>query len=120
MCYYYGIKVTREQYIRLKQLEKALASYQLLLNRDLQIGFDYGNNAVLKPVAGKDDFELVPMEWGFIPSFLRTRADVEKFRKGYKDERGVFQPPVTTLNAKGENLFTNEDCYLCKNSCCWW
>ena len=47
MCYYNGQKVTREEYIRLKQLEKAIAKYDFL-NRDLQVGFDYNMNAVLK------------------------------------------------------------------------
>ena len=49
MCYYNGQKVTREEYIRLKQLEKAIANYDFL-NRDLQVGFDYNLNAVFKPI----------------------------------------------------------------------
>ena len=47
MCYYNGQKVTRTEFIRLKQLEKELAKFDFL-NRDLQIGFDYSTNAVLK------------------------------------------------------------------------
>jgi putative SOS response-associated peptidase YedK len=44
------------------------------------------------------------MEWGFLPFYLRSREEVEKFRKGYKDDKGKFHPGLTTLNAKGEEL----------------
>ena len=44
------------------------------------------------------------MEWGFIPSYLSTREDVKKMRSGYKEANGKYHPPLTTLNAKGEEL----------------
>lgn len=103
MCYYNGQKVTRAEYLRLMDLEKQLAEYGFL-NRDLISGFDYGMSAVLKPLPGKRDFELVKMEWGFIPSYLKTREDVYKMRHGYKDAQGRFKPPITTLNAVSEEV----------------
>ena len=103
MCYYNGQKVTREEYIRLKQLEKLVANYDFL-NRDLQVGFDYNMNAVLKPIPDKEDFDIVQMEWGFIPHYLKTREDVFKMRNGYKDATGKFRPPIITLNAVCEEL----------------
>ena len=103
MCYYNGQKVTRVEYIRLKQLEKAVANYDFL-NRDLQIGFDYALNAVLKREPDVEDFDIVQMEWGFIPSYLRTRDDVFKMRNGYKDSSGKFRPPMITLNAVSEEI----------------
>ncbi len=103
MCYYNGQKVTRAEYIRLKQLEKAVANYDFL-NRDLQVGFDYSMNAVLKRVPDKEDFDIVQMEWGFIPPYLKTREDVNKMRHGYKDPTGKFRPPITTLNAVSEEI----------------
>ena len=103
MCYYNGQKVTREEYIRLKQLEKLVANYDFL-NRDLQVGFDYNMNAVLKPIPDKEDFDIVKMEWGFIPPYLKTREDVFKMRNGYKDSTGKFRPPIITLNAVCEEL----------------
>lgn len=60
MCYYNGQKVTHAEFIRLKQLEKALAKYDFLTH-DLNIGFEYGLNAVLKPMPDKEDFDLVQM-----------------------------------------------------------
>ena len=71
MCYYNGQKVTHAEFIRLKQLEKALAKYDFLTH-DLNIGFEYGLNAVLKPMPDKEDFDIVQMEWGFIPHYIIT------------------------------------------------
>ena len=103
MCYYNGQKVTRAEFIRLKQLEKAIAKYDFL-NRDLQIGFDYNQNAVLKANADKTDFDIVQMEWGFIPGYTRTREDLIKMRNGYKDASGKYHTPYITLNATCEEL----------------
>ena len=103
MCYYNGQKVTKEEKIRLQNLEKLIANYDFL-DRDLQVGFDYSMNVVLKPVEGKQDFDIVLMEWGFIPHYLKTREDVFKMRNGYKDPSGNFRPPILTLNAVCEEL----------------
>jgi len=115
MCYYNGQKVTREEFIRLKHLEKALAKYDFL-GRDLQIGFEYGMNAVLKAVPDKEDFDVVQMEWGFIPDadkwpFIKTREDLLRMRNGYKDTSGKFHPPITTLNAVAEELLAPNKIY---------
>jgi putative SOS response-associated peptidase YedK len=103
MCYYNGQKVNHDEYIRLKNLEKLVARYDFL-SRDLQIGFDYSQNAVLKPNPEKNDFDIVQMEWGFIPRYLKTREDVFKMRNGYKDDKGKYHPPILTLNAVCEEL----------------
>jgi putative SOS response-associated peptidase YedK len=105
MCYYNGQKVSRAEYIRLKQLEKAIARFDFL-GKALQVGFDYGMNAVVKPLPGKDDFDIVQMEWGFIPHYLKSREEVNRMRHGYKDARGKFHPPITTLNAISEELLS--------------
>lgn len=103
MCYYNGVKVTKDEFIRLKQLEKSVAKYDFL-NRDLHIGFDYSNVPVLKRIVGAQDFDIVEMEWGFIPGYIKTREDASKMRFGYEDSNGVFKPPITTLNAVSEEL----------------
>ena len=103
MCYYNGVKVTRTELIRLKQLEKLVANYDFL-NKPLQIGFEYGPHAVLKRIPNELDFEIVEMEWGFIPSYIKTRDEAKKMRFGYKDEGGVFHPMILTLNAVSEEL----------------
>ncbi|TKK65427.1 SOS response-associated peptidase [Ilyomonas limi] len=103
MCYYNGQKVTREEFIRLKQLEKAIADFDFL-NKPLQIGFDYSANAVLKRYPDKEDFDIVQMEWGFIPHYMKTRSDVLQMRNGYYDKDKNFRPPMVTLNAVCEEL----------------
>jgi len=107
MCYYNGQKVTRSEYIRLKHLEKLTAAFDFL-SVPVQDGFDFGFNAVLKRMEGIEDFDIVKMEWGFVPSNLPSRDAIWKFRHDYVDERGIFHKGFTTLNAKGENLFINE------------
>lgn len=103
MCYYIAQNVTKDVAIRLQQLEKETARYDFLDN-DLQIGFDYGAVAVLKKVPNKTDFDIVPMEWGFIPHYLKTKADVLQMRNGYYDNNHNYRPPMITLNAVAEEL----------------
>jgi putative SOS response-associated peptidase YedK len=104
MCYYNGVKVTRTEHIRLKNLEKAIAGYDFLAN-PLQIGFDYGNCPVLKRIPGVEDFEIVKMEWGLIPFYLKNRKEVEHFRSGGPNHStGRYDTPILTLNAIGEEM----------------
>ena len=108
MCYYNGTKVTRTEYIRLKHLEKLVANYTFL-ERDVINGFDFGLTAILKPIAGKEDFDIVPMEWGFIPDpmgwpFIETREQLSNVRMGYKDARGKWNEGMNFLNAIGEEI----------------
>lgn len=66
-------------------------------------GFLYGHVPVIVP--GKDcKWQLEMMEWGFIPHYLANREAVEKFRRGGYDDKGKYRPPITTLNAIGEEL----------------
>ena len=75
------------------------------------MGFDYNTTAVLKRVADKEDFDIVQMEWGFIPSYLKTRDDVLKMRNGYYDKDKNFRPPMITLNAVCEELLLPNKIY---------
>ncbi len=108
MCYFNGQSVTSEEFVRLMQIEKPVADYDFL-NRQLQVGFDYSTNAVLK--RNGDDFDIVQMEWGFIPFYLKTREDVFRMRNGYKDANGKFKPPMLTLNAVSEELLIPNKIY---------
>lgn len=110
MCYYNGQKVTRVEYIRLKQLEKFVANLALM-NHTIVNGFEYGMSAVLKARPGEEDFDIVPMEWGYIPSYIKNRENVSKMRFGYKDDDGKFRPPITTLNAVSEELLNQGKMY---------
>jgi len=108
MCYYNGQRVDKAEYIRLKNLEKAVSNYGFL-DRQIQFGFQYSQCAVLVPVFNEsEDFEIVQMEWGFLPSYVPNREEAAKFRTGYKNAEGKWIQGYTTLNAKAENLFVNE------------
>lgn len=107
MCYYNGQKVSREEFIRLVNLEKAVRDYDFL-DHDIHNGFAYAPIAVLKPNAAKDNFDIVQMEWGFLPKYVPDREGANKFRNGYKNAQGIYIKGYTTLNATCENLFVSE------------
>jgi putative SOS response-associated peptidase YedK len=105
MCYFNGQRVTREEFIRLLALEREVKKYDFL-NVGLVDGFTQTPLAVLVPSEDRTNFEIVPMEWGYIPAYNENRADVEKMRKGYQGaSKWIDGKP--NLNAKAENLFTS-------------
>ena len=115
MCYFNGQKVAREEFIRLKHLEKLVAKYDFL-NRDAIVGFDFSPIAVLKPIPENEDFEIAQMEWGFLPDplkwpFVETRQQAFNMRRGYTDSRGKFQQPLNFLNAVSEELLLPNKVY---------
>jgi len=115
MCYYNAQKVTHAEFLRLKGIEKTLKEHDFF-NRLVIVGFDFGRTTVLKPIEGQEDFEIVPMEWGFIPDplkwpFIETREDAFKVRRGYTDARGRFVQPLNFLNAVSEELLAPNKVY---------
>ncbi|HTK19210.1 MAG TPA: SOS response-associated peptidase family protein [Mucilaginibacter sp.] len=107
MCYYNGQKVTRAEYLRLKQLERATAKYNFL-DKGVISGFTDIPIAVIVPTENKTNFDVVQMEWGFIPNYLNNREEVRRMRTGYKDDNGKWIQGQPQLNAKSENLFVSE------------
>ncbi len=93
MCYYNGVRVSKEEFIRLKSLERELKHLQRL-NRPIQSGFEYGNSLILLPSTDKQSFEIEDAHWEFIPPWCSNWQAVHESRKKF-----------TTLNAIGENLF---------------
>jgi putative SOS response-associated peptidase YedK len=96
MCYYNGQRISRSEFIRLLKLTKATKDYDFL-NVGVHNGFGYKPCAVLVANEDQTDFEIVQMEWGYVPGYITNRDEANKFRRMY-----------TTLNFKGENLFSNE------------
>jgi putative SOS response-associated peptidase YedK len=96
MCYYNGVKVTREERVRLKSLAKYVRDYDFLDN-PLYIGPNYPKVPMMRRLQGQQDFEIELLEWGFLPPFIQTEDRVVDFRTNF-----------ITLNAKVENLFYNE------------
>ncbi|WP_293299903.1 SOS response-associated peptidase family protein [Pedobacter sp. UBA4863] len=80
------------------------------MSRDLQVGFDYGLNAVLQRKYGVEDFDIVQMEWGFIPPYWKNREEVKKYREGFKDNQGKWVQYIT-LNATAEEMLLPRKMY---------
>jgi putative SOS response-associated peptidase YedK len=99
MCYINGIWVGRETYIQIMNERREMEE----IRKQLQDGFSYQDWPLLIPSINHK-WEIVNMQWGFIPSYIQTMADVEKMRRGYNDATGRFHPPLTMLNAVGEEL----------------
>jgi putative SOS response-associated peptidase YedK len=115
MCYYNAQKVTHAEFLRLKQIEKTIVERDYF-NRLVIVGFDFAPTTVLKPIEGKEDFEIVQMEWGFLPDplqwpFIETRQDAFKIRRGFTDARGKFVQPLNFLNAVAEELLLPNKVY---------
>lgn len=103
MCFYNGIKISRADHIRLKDIEIQLKDYDLSLLKPLQSGFDFDDWPVIRPTP--NGAELLLMHWELIPHYLRTWADVEHFRYGRLNPKtGKKDPPKNTLNAIGEEM----------------
>ena len=112
MCYINGVKVSLAEYIRYKQQQKELKHLNNYLHHQpAKKGFDYSDWPIIKPSTDGCDWDIVAMEWGYLPPYLKTRADVEKFRKGYVNESGKFITPMTTLNAMSEELLLPNKMY---------
>jgi putative SOS response-associated peptidase YedK len=105
MCLYNGVRVSKEDYVKLKKLEKQLS--ENLLVRILQSGFDYTTYPVLKPNEDRSDFEIVKAHWEFIPPWVKSLREMELIRKGIDPKTGEKKAPIPWLNAKGETLLTS-------------
>lgn len=98
MCNFYGHKVSRFEYIRLKQIEKELGTVEALKAvEELKSGFSYGQAPVLKKISSTD-FEIVVMHWEFIPVWVKTMEEVKAARK----------QGIPWLNATSEKLLESK------------
>ncbi len=109
MCYYNRVNVKATDTINLNEIEKDLKNFNLSI--PLHDGFSYSLHPVIKPDYKNCDWNVVNMEWGFLPSWLKDREAVQRFRFGYKDDAGKFHTPVTTLNAVSEELLLPNKMY---------
>ena len=97
MCNFYGHRVSRVEFIRLKQIEKELGTIAAL--NELQVmrsGFDYGN-APIVIAKGKDDVEILSAHWEFIPEWITKMSQLEEARK----------QGIPWLNARSETILSS-------------
>jgi hypothetical protein len=75
MCYLTGRKISNTEFQELVELAERLG----FLNDELAIykGFDYNTYPVIMAQNGKQENEIVKMQWGFLPPYLKTKEDVK-------------------------------------------
>lgn len=98
MCNFYGHKVSRSEFIRLKNIEKELGTIAAL--KDLEVfrsGFAYGN-APIAIAKSKEDIDIISAHWEFIPSWITTMQQLEAARK----------QGIPWLNARSETVLTSK------------
>lgn len=104
-----------DEFVRLMDIEKSAGDYDFL-NRDVISGFDFSPIAVLKPRREEKDFDIVQMEWGFIPDalywpFWETREQVTQGRLPHRYPDGRFMDGLNFLNAVGEEILKKGKVY---------
>jgi putative SOS response-associated peptidase YedK len=100
-----GYRVSRQEYIRLKHIEKQFGALAAL--ETVRSGFVYGNIDTIVPTEDRTDFEIRQMHWEFIPNWVYSMDDLLLIRKGIDPKTGAKKAPIPWLNAKSENLLTN-------------
>lgn len=101
-----GYRVSREQFIRLKHIEKEFGLSAAL--ELVRTGFDYDQWAVLVPNDERTDFDIRLMRWEFIPNHIPNAAALDMIHRGIDPKTGNRIRPIPWLNARSENLFVND------------
>ncbi len=102
MCYSLTRKITQPEYLQHLDGDDKYA----FLNSEFAAykGFDHNMLPVDRKMEASHTTERVAMQWGFLPTYLKTAEDVKRFRFGYKDDSGKYHKGFTTLNATSEEL----------------
>lgn len=98
MCNFMGFKVTKVEYIRLRQIEKELGTVAAMEELEiLKSGFSYSNSLIVKK-SGENDIDLTRAHWEFIPPWIKDEAALKEARK-----KGI-----PWLNARSETLLESK------------
>jgi putative SOS response-associated peptidase YedK len=95
MCNFLGHRVTRFEFIKLKQIEKELGTLAAL--DALKDGFRYGESPIIK-AKGENDIEIINAHWEFIPIWIKDITALQAARK----------QGIPWLNAKSETLLESK------------
>jgi putative SOS response-associated peptidase YedK len=94
MCNFMGFRVTKTEFIKLKQVERELGTLAAL--EILKDGFLYGDSKVLKK--NGNEFDVVDMHWEFIPPWIKNKDELITARK----------QGIPWLNATSEKLLESK------------
>lgn len=95
MCYYNGIRVSKEEFIRLNNIEKELKEWALI--KEVSSGFEYTTWPILKPIKGGADVQIEMAHWELIPGWVKSQQELAESRKKF-----------TTLNATAEKILESK------------
>jgi putative SOS response-associated peptidase YedK len=92
-----GHKVSKMEFIRLKQIEKELGTLAAMKELEkLKSGFAYGNSPIII-AKGKNDIDIISAHWEFIPEWINTMQQLQEARK----------QGIPWLNATSEKLLSS-------------
>jgi len=94
-----GVRVTRIQFIKLKQIEKELGT--LAAMKELEImkdGFRYSNSLIIRKAPDKIDVDIALAHWEFIPPWINNESELLAARK----------QGIPWLNATSEKLLDSK------------
>lgn len=94
-----GVRVSKIQFITLKQIEKELGTLAALSELELmKSGFTYSNSLIVRKAADNNDIEIVSAHWEFIPYWVKSMEEVKAARK----------QGIPWLNARSETLLVSK------------
>jgi putative SOS response-associated peptidase YedK len=94
-----GVRVSKVEYIRLKQIEKDLGTLAAMKELELlKDGFRYSNSVIIRKLEGVDDIEIVSAHWEFIPVWIKSMEEVKSARK----------QGIPWLNARSETFLDSK------------
>lgn len=95
MCNFTGVRVSKIEFIKLKQLKKSLGTVAGMEElQTMKDGFTYSNALIIRKVPGETDIEIVSAHWEFIPAWVKDMEAVKAARK----------QGIPWLNATSEKL----------------
>lgn len=99
MCNFMGVRVSKVEYIRLKQIERELGTLAALKELELmKDGFRYSNSVIIRKAKTVNDIDIDLAHWEFIPHWVKTWDDVKAARK----------QGIPWLNARSETLLESK------------
>ncbi len=97
MCNFMGVRVSKIEFIRLRQIEKDLGTLAAMrVLETMKSGFTYSDSIIIRKVG--EDIEAVAAHWEFIPHWIKSMEEVVSARK-----KGI-----PWLNARSETLLESK------------
>lgn len=98
MCNFFGTIVSKDTFIKLKQIERELGTVAAIKELErMKDGFKYSNSVIIRK-AGDNDIEIVSAHWEFIPPWIKGSTELATARK----------QGIPWLNARSETVLESK------------